>query len=304
MLAGMARFSALPLLAAASIAPGQEAAPVAPAAPPGQIGEAKTGPELAAVLAAWEAADRQFATLQIVFERVDRSARWGDQVYRGAVVSKRPDLICLEFKKAILGPDGKPKRQVDAAGKSVLEVEREPFQRIVWAPDRVIQYEWEERSVYAYPRTNQGSLKVFSEVPLRFLFDMKVAEATSRYELKLLPQVRLPEEHLVSIIPRAKGDRDFFHHAFVYLNKQSSLPSKVLLYPAGDKDPQEFRFTTIPPNRPIDDAYFHPPVVVPGWKVHDGTRLFAPFAKPGPWTEGLTTGGVPAASPAVVPSMP
>ena len=247
---------------------GQEITPSPQAQP---VGETKPSPELAAILADWEAADQQINSLMLTFVRTDRSGKWGDQVFQGQAVYKSPGQVCLEFRKAVLYAQRKPIVKVDTAGNKVMEVEPQPFQRIVLTKDRLLQFEWDEQAVYLYPRTNQGRLGVLQEGPVPFLFDMKAADAPVRYEMTLLAQTQKPDDYLISIVPRNKTDRDSFNRAFVYLNKKTFLPSMVILYPVGDKDKQEFRFTNIHLNQPVDDVNFHPPTAIPGWKVVDGS---------------------------------
>ena len=230
--------------------------------------EAKKRQEMDQLLVEWEKQSKTVKSLQVVFERIDRSAKWGDQIYQGQAILKSPDLACLEFKKAIPDANGKPKTKTDATGKPVMEVEKEPFQRIVCTGKEVLQYEWDEKAVYIYPLDKEARQKALQQGPLPFLFNMKAAEAKARYGMTLLAQDKMPNAYLIAIVPREEIDRDSFHHAFVYLNKETFLPDKVLLYPVGDKDTQEFRFSAIFPNKPIDDGYFHPPVNIPGWKIN------------------------------------
>ena len=287
----IARIVTFSLLAAAATAWSQEPTPEHPATAP-QIpqtqpdGETKPSSELAAILADWEAADQRINSLNLTFVRTDRSRKWGDQVFQGRAVYQSPGQVCLEFRKAVLYAQSKPVVKVDAAGNKLMEVEQHPFQRIVLTKEQVLQYEWDEQTVYIYPRTSQGWLGVLHEGPVPFLFDMRAADAPVRYEMALLAQTQKPDDYLISIVPRRAIDRDSFNRAFVYLNKKTFLPRLVILYPAGDKDRQEFRFTNIQLNQPVNDVYFHPSTAIPGWRV---SRWIAPATKrPEPTAGGAT----------------
>ena len=254
--------------AATKGAPAPAAAPLTPEQQKAKAAEeARKRQEMDQLLVEWEKQSKKVTSLMVVFDRIDRSVKWNDQVYQGQAILKSPDLACLEFKKAIPDANGKPKYKTDATGTKVMEVEKEPFQRIVCTGKEVLQYEWDEKAVYIYPLDKEARQKALQQGPLPFLFNMKAADARARYGMTLLAQPQRPDDYLIAIVPREEIDRDSFNRAFVYLNKKSFLPSMVILYPVGDKDKQEFNFTLIQPNKPIDDAYFHPPTNIPDWKI-------------------------------------
>ena len=243
------------------------AAPLTPAQQQAKAtADAKARQEMNLLLDEWEKQSKTVKSLLVVFERIDRSEKWGDQVYQGQAMLKSPDLACLEFKKAIPGPDGKPKFTLNDRGQKVLEVEKEPFQRIVCTGKEVLQYEWEEKAIYIYPLDKESRQKALQQGPLPFLFNMKAADAKQRYGMTLLDQTK--DEYSIAIVPREEIDKQSFNQAFVRLSKSNFLPNRLVLLPVGDKDKQEFRFTLIAPNKPVDDAYFHPSIDLVGWKVN------------------------------------
>ena len=242
--------------------------------------DAKKRQEMDALLSDWEMQSKKVTSLMVVFERIDKSVKWGDQVYEGKAILKSPDLACLEFKKAIPDANGKPK-YADVKGVKVLEVEKNPFQRIVCTGKDVLQFEWDEQAIYIYPLDKEARQKALQQGPLPFLFNMKAAEAKARYGMTLLNQDHYPDDYLIAIVPREEIDKESFQRAFVYLNKKSFLPSQVVLYPIGDKDMQHFRFTNIQPNQPIDDAYFRPSTNIPKWRVIRNDPQVSGAPKPG-----------------------
>ena len=211
-------------------------------------------------------------SLQVVFERIDKSIAWGDKVSQGMAMLRSPDLACLQFKHAVPDANGKPTLVLNASGQKEIKVEKEPYQRIVCTGKEVLQYEWDEQTVYVYPLDKEARQKALQQGPLPFLFNMKAAEARQRYDMTLLPKPDAPDDYYIKVIPREEIDKKDFKAAHVWLNKKTFLPSKLILSPVGDKEIQEFKFTLINPNQPIDDKFFA--MVVPEkadksgkWKV-------------------------------------
>ncbi len=243
------------------------AAPLTPAEQKAKAAaEAKAREEMNLLLDEWEKQSKKVTSLQVVFERVDRSLKWGDQVYQGQAILKSPDLACLEFKKAIANDEGKPIYKTNEKGQKVLDVEKEPFQRIVCTGKEVLQYEYDEKAIYVYPLDKEARQKALQQGPLPFLFNMKAADARQRYGMTLLKQTK--DEYTIAIVPREEIDKQSFNQAFVILNKLNFLPNRLLLLPVGEKEKQEFRFTMIAPNQPVPDGYFHPSIDLVGWKVN------------------------------------
>ncbi len=271
-------------LSSPSITSGQDAAPRAPNPPAAQpakpidpVSEAKAREEMDLLLAEWERRSATIASLQVVFERIDRSLKWGDQVYQGQAILKSPDLACLEFKEAIADDSGKPVYKTNDKGQKVLDVEKEPFQRLVWTDKEVFQYQFNEKAIYAYPLVKGSrpkSLRQFFTPPAfdmpvllkPFLFGMKADEAKKHYEFSLVQQT--DDEYMIAIVAREKLERQHFDRAFIRLNKSSLLPSRLILIPVGGEEKQEFRFTAITANQPVPEGYFRPSTDLAGWRVN------------------------------------
>ena len=242
----------------------------------------------------WEKQSAKVKSLQVVFERTDKSVKWDDKVSQGTAILKSPDLACLEFKRAILDSDGKPRLKLNANGQKAIDVEKEPYQRIVCTGKEVLQYEWDEKVLYIYPLDKEARQKALQQGPLPFLFNMKAAEARQRYSMTLVPDARFPKEYCIKVVPNEEIDKKDFKMAVVWLDKEQFQPSRLVLYPVGDKDLQEFRFTLIAPNKPIADAYFA--VVIPDkWKVERNDNPDGPNPKVRP-TQAAAPAGRPVQS--------
>ena len=243
------------------------AAPLSPAELKAkQAADAKARGEMDLLLDEWEKQSKKVTSLQVVFERIDRSLKWGDQVYQGQAILKSPDLACLEFKKAVDDGQGKPVYKTNDKGQKVLDVEKEPFQRIVCTGKEVLQFEFDEKAIYVYPLDKEARQKALQQGPLPFLFNMKAADARQRYGMTLLDQTK--DEYTIAIIPREEIDKQSFNKAFVRLSKANFLPNYLVLLPVGEKEKQEFRFTMIAPNQVVPEGYFHPSIDLVGWKVN------------------------------------
>ena len=252
----------------------------------------------------WEKQSAKVKSLQVVFERIDKSVKWGDKVSQGTAILKSPDLACLEFKNAIPGPDGKPRLKLNANGQKAIDVEKEPYQRIVCTGKEVLQYEYDEQVLYIYPLNREARQKALQQGPLPFLFNMKAAEAKQRYTMSLIADARSPKEYCIKVVPNEEIDKKDFKEAVVWLDKERFQPSRLVLVPVGDKDLQEFRFTLIAPNKPIPDEYFA--VVIPEkWKVerNDDPNKAGPAGVAGQSAQAAAA-PAPAAAGRPAPAMP
>ena len=259
-------------------------APAAPLSPEAQkakaADEVKKREEMNLLLTEWEKESKKVTSLHVVFERIDRSLKWGDQVYQGEAYLKSPDLACLEFKRAVPDAQGKPQFKTDANNQKLLRTEASPFQRIVCTGKEVLQYEWDERAIYIYPLDKEARQKALQQGPLPFLFNMKAADAKKRYGMTLLDQNT--DWYLIAIVPREEIDKQSFSQAFVWLNKETFLPNKLFLIPIGEKERQEFRFTAIDRNGKILDGLFNPVTNIPNWKINRNEPDVAPGPKAAP----------------------
>ena len=203
-------------------APGQ-AAPVDPKATKAkvQLDPALARQEMERVLVEWERRSKQVTSLDVLFDRIDRSGpAWGDNFYQGRAMLQSPDLACLQFQKYKLDKDGKPLFVTNKDGKKVPSLEATPFERIVCTGSEVLQYSWDEKKIFVFPLDKQQRQKALQQGPLPFLFNMKAAEAKKRYSMTLMDQD--DKDYLIAIVPNEQIDKDSFSKAFLWLSKRRS----------------------------------------------------------------------------------
>jgi TIGR03009 family protein len=217
--------------------------------------------EMEQVLAEWEKRSKLIGSLDVIFDRIDRSVGWGDQYYQGRAMLQSPDLACLQFQRYKLDPKepkGKPLFLPGKDGKLVAQLEAEPYERIVCTGAEVIQYSWDVRKMIVYPLDEESRQKALQQGPLPFLFNMKASEAKKRYTMTLRKQDE--KDYLIEITPNEEIDKKSFSRAFLWLSKTTFLPNQLWLYTIGEKERQEFRFAggynTIVANKPLDKNFF------------------------------------------------
>lgn len=203
------------------------------------------------LLAQWEARSAQVTSLSVGLERIDRNPVWNDTTqYSGVALLKSPNLACLEFNKNV-AEEGKPAKMVQ-------------HDRIVCTGKEVYQYLYETKQIFIYPLALEDRKRALEEGPLPFLFNMKAADAKVRYNMSLIDQNE--KECLIGIVPRLQIDQESFGRAFVWLNKETFLPNKLLLIAPNGKDTQEFKIKNIQVNKEINPQFLSGGVFN-GWKV-------------------------------------
>jgi TIGR03009 family protein len=247
------------------------AAPLDPKAEKARLeADAASRVEMDRVLAAWEAKSKSVKSLDVLFDRIDRSPGWGDKYYQGRAMLQSPDLACLQFQKYKVGAEGKPQFALTKDNKKVAQLEPEPFERIVCTGNEVLQYDWNDKKIFIFPLDKSVRQKALQQGPLPFLFNMKAADARRRYSMSLVKQD--DRDYLIGILPYEDIDKQSFSQAFLWLNKKTFLPDKLSLYMVGGKERQDFLFTgdvnTILTNSPLDNKFFLPNRF-PGWTVVD-----------------------------------
>ncbi len=256
-------------------APAGKAAQPAPAAAPAPVDPAAVKAQQVAdrqamddVLAQWEVKSKKIVSLDVAFEKIERSKGFGDEFYQGRAMLQSPDLACLEFRKVLLDENRKPIVKADKDGKPVVQLEKEPYERIVCTGTEVLQYAWDTRQIIVHPLDKEIRQKALQQGPLPFLFNMNAAETKRRYSMSLLKQNE--REYLIGIVPSEQIDKGAFTQAFLWLSKETYLPNKLVLYPVGGKDPVEYRFkgenAVIRANVAMDKSFFGF-TKIPGWKV-------------------------------------
>lgn len=207
--------------------------------------------EMQQILAAWEKKSSQVKSLSVGFDRVDDSPAWGQEMFKGQAMLQSPDLACLHFNKQVAEAEG---------GKPAKYANDE---RIVCTGEEVLQYKWDTQQVFIYPLDKQTQQKTLQQGPLPFLFNMKAAETTKRYDMALVGQN--DKQYQIRIAPLLEIDRESFLIAELLLNKTTFLPDSLKLWSVNGKDTQKFTFTTVVANQPLDQKFFQK-MKLAGWK--------------------------------------
>jgi TIGR03009 family protein len=247
------------MVAAAPSAWGQAAPPrrQAPAAgAPAQKAMAAKEPnpaEMDALLDRWAQQNGKLKTLTVSFDRVDISKVWGDKTYyKGSAYLQSPNLACLHFQK-----------YDQPAGKQPIWSDHE---RIVCTGEQVRQYDFKTKQIFVFPLDRDQRKRAIQEGPLPFLFNLNAREAKMRWGMTLMEQNET--NYLIGITPRFDKDRDVFSKAFLQLSKTTFLPDRMLLVDTNGKDTQDYKFSKVEPNQPINPQFFQA-LAVKGWKVVD-----------------------------------
>jgi TIGR03009 family protein len=261
------------MVAAASSAWAQNAQPrrqAPPANAPAQKAMAAPVPDPAAMdalLNRWAQQNGKLKTLTVSFVRIDTSKVWGDKTeYMGNAYLQSPNLACLHFKK-VDRPAGKPATSTD-------------HERIVCTGQQVRQYDFKTKQIFVFPLDPDQRKRAIQEGPLPFLFNLNAQEAKMRWGMSLIGEDK--DNYLIGIKPRTKKDMDVFSSAFLQLSKTTFLPDRMLLVDTNGKDTQDYRFSQVDANQPIDARYFQA-LAIKGWKVVENPEpVEAAEAEPAP----------------------
>ena len=97
-----------------------------------------------------------------------------------------------------------------------------------------------------------------------FLFNLNAREAKMRWGMTLMDQNET--NFLIGIVPRYEKDKEVFSKAFLQLSKTTFLPDRMYLVDTNGKDTQDYKFSKVEPNQPINPQFFQA-LAVKGWKV-------------------------------------
>jgi TIGR03009 family protein len=231
-----------------SIAPQRKAVPPIPRSDP--AAEQAKRQQLQALLGLWEKQSAPRKTLDATFTRVDTSPAWDEtDEYQGRAYLQSPNLAHLDFQK------------IERAKDALVLV---PHEQIIFAGTHVLQYAYATKQIFVFPIAREERNRVLQEGPLPFLFNMRASELTKRYSMTLIDQNQ--DAYFIRIDPTLNPDRADFGHAFLWLNKRSFLPDKLLIVDVNGKDTKEYKFTSIKENARIDPQVFQGKKFA-GWKV-------------------------------------
>lgn len=210
------------------------------------------------LLALWEGQSAKLQTLELAMYRTDKDPKWGDEEhYLGRAAFKSPQLAYLDFRKIKMreqtDPNDKRKKQFVPVKKDNKFVSV-PFETIICTSQEVWQYRYDVRKIYIFPLDKDQRKRALEEGPLPFLFNMNAANANRRYNMKL--QAEDEKRYLVMIKPLLKEDQDTFSTAWVYLDKQFLLPTRIYLKGPDGHSSKDFVLSDIKANKPVSDQYF------------------------------------------------
>jgi TIGR03009 family protein len=218
----------------------------------------------------WERQSAKLKTLEVDIYRIDKVADWDDEEhYLGQASFKAPQLANLDFRKVKmdLQPDPKLKnKKIPVPVRKNNEVVSVPYQTVVCTDKEVWQYQWDTGHIFIFPLDRDARKRAIEEGPLPFLFNMRAAEATQRYQMALQAEDR--ETYLVKILPLWDTDKQSFSVAWVYLDHDYLLPKRIYLVSPDKKSTKDFRLSRIRANQTVDAGKFVGKVPPgKGWKV-------------------------------------
>lgn len=239
--------------AAPAPAPGPAPANQAPAAAPPRTNIDPDGRKMQRLLELWAQQSTKLKSLDIQIDRTDDSGpAWGQEKYKGWAKFRSPNQACLVFQKVVTDPKTK---------KETLEEN----ERIICTGKEVWQYKNEDKKIFVYRLGLQERKRALQEGPLPFLFNFRAVDAKKRYRMTLISTDA--KSYVIAVDPLLQVDQECFSRAFIRLDNQFLLPTRVLLYDPTGKTKKDFNLTSIKPNAAVQDAYFKG--VNPGrpWKI-------------------------------------
>jgi TIGR03009 family protein len=210
------------------------------------------------LLQLWAGQSAKLKTLELSIYRIDEQKAWGDvEHYQGRAAFRAPQLAFLDFRKVKMQEQADPKdkkKKVLAPVKKNNKIESVPYQTIVCTGQEVWDYRYDVKQVYIFPLNKDQRKRAIEEGPLPFLFNMNVADAQRRYQMALVGEDKT--RYMVKVIPLLKDDLDSFSVAWVYLDKQFLLPTRVYLLAPDKKSSKDFNLSRIEANKPVDPQFF------------------------------------------------
>lgn len=232
--------------------PSSPAAAARPQPPTGRPPAAANDARMKRLLVTWETKSSALKTLDVQIRRVDKSEVWGSEQFEGRAILKSPDLAWLNFQKVV---------EDDKTGKTKLAF----HDRIICTGTEVWQYNSDLKQIFIFPLNKQDQKRaVLEEGPLPFLFNMRAAEAESRYIMTLTNETK--EFFVIGILPRLRIDKESFSKAFLRLNRETYLPDRIYLVSPDEKSTKDFTLSMVKPNARVMDKNFEGRTI-PGWQV-------------------------------------
>ena len=243
--------------AALAQAPAKRPPQIAVEADPAKEAEARAALEKLLVL--WEKQSVRIKTLDVGFTRVDKSPGWDRQdEFQGRASFSAPNLVCVHYQKVVPAQQANPAQLKDHL-------------RIVCTGKELLQYNYEKKQIRRLALDKDFSKQLLAGITLPFFFKFNLAEAKQNYDIKLLRE--MDDALLISFVPKPNANApklflggNLFSKMFVQLNRTTMLPDRVFLVLPNGKDTQDYVFSGLRANAPINDQFFHASLTQ-GWRV-------------------------------------
>jgi TIGR03009 family protein len=210
------------------------------------------------LLRLWEGQSTLLQTLDLAIYRIDKDPKWGDEEhYWGHAAFKSPQLAYLDFRKIKMQEQADPK---DKKKKKLVPLKKDnkldsvPFETIVCTGQEVWQYRYDVKQIFIFPLNKDQRKRAIEEGPLPFLFNMRAADANQRYAMELIEED--DKRYVVKIKPLLKDDQDTFSLAWVYLDKDYLLPTRIFLLGPDRSSTKDFQLSQINANKPVNPMFF------------------------------------------------
>jgi TIGR03009 family protein len=266
---------------------GRDREPANPQAPPAAARKAPVRPDPArmeALLELWAGQSAKLRSLEVSMYRIDRDLAFGDEEhFVGHAAFRAPALAYVDYRKVKMQAEADPK----VKGKKVLVPAKNragavvsiPFETILCTGTEVWDYRFDVKQAIVYTLDKDERKRALEEGPLPFLFNLRAQDAKNRYEMALQREDK--QGYLVMVKPKLKDDAVVFSTAFILLDREFLLPTRIRLMAPDSKSYQDFTVSKINPNKEIPDRYFQ------GVKPGDGWRFERnPGARPASSAKG------------------
>lgn len=209
------------------------------------------GTRMEMLLAKWARQSTQLRSLDVKIRRLDKSPKWDDEEYEGRAMFKSPNKAFLDFQKVVTA-EGKPRKLV-------------PHERIVCTGTEVWQYRSDTLQVFIHELDLQQRQRALQEGPLPFLFNFEAESARKRYQMKLFSEDE--KSYVVTVLPLLPIDKEAFSSAWIQLDKNMLLPTRIILLDPEGKTQKHFVMSEIKPNAQVMAVNFQGVKPKPPWKI-------------------------------------
>jgi outer membrane lipoprotein-sorting protein len=202
------------------------------------------------VLELWEESSSLLTTLDVDIFRHDSIVDWDEHTYlEGRALLKRPNLAHIEYRKIQLDEQKKPVKDPKTNAWVSSHKERE-----VYTGEQVRRYVFGTKEVVV--QTLYGSLatRVIDGTPQSMFFDIKADEIKKRFQTAIISED--DRSYGMSLVPRSGLGSSSFSKAFVLLDRERMLPTRVVFVSLDGKSRKDFQFSAIKPNAGIDEGMF------------------------------------------------